>query len=524
MQYNELLSKEYLPAIFYFCLKKTGNVQEAEDLSADICLEILSALKRTGAPTHFSAWVWKIARNHFSKWVRRRRTVLERFSDCEDLSEEYPGNVNVEQDVILSEQLCLLRRELSLIRREYREVLVAHYLENQSVSKIAQKLSVPIGTVKTRLQNGRQKLKEGMDMTREFGVKSYRPEDIDIVLTAGNDRHNHVLPLISRMIPKNILLETYRNPSTIEQLSLELGVSAAYMEEEAGLLEKGELLIRENGKYQANFCIISREAQAEICEWLYRDIGEITEWIIKYLDARCAYFEQNHIRWHYAYRPLDDLKWAMLLHTVDGLWEEALKKLNLMPDERYPLHADGSDWIITGYEKYQGKRPPFVGLEGCMSKETGDYSTQVTMKKYELPFGEASLMPMIDERLALVLKKIVLEWPASGCDPSDLHMLTEYGYIKDGKPVVPVFARAFEQPDTDSALCSLKEVVLEKICAFLHDRCARILADCPVHLRNSAQIKNALRGFVLRGAVAEEAIKNGYLTNATPVCGVYMCI
>ena len=524
MQYNELLSEEYLPAIFYFCLKKTGNVQEAEDLSADICLEILSALKRTGAPTHFSAWVWKITRNHFSKWVRRRRTVLERFSDCEDLSEEYPGNVNVEQDVILSEQLCLLRRELSVIRREYREVLVAHYLENQSVSKIAQRLSVPIGTVKTRLQNGRQKLKEGMNMTREFGVRSYRPEDIDIVYTAGNDRQNHVAQLISRMLPKNILLETYRNPSTIEQLSMELGVSSAYMEEEAGLLEAGELLIRENGKYQTNFCIISREAQADICEWIYRDIGEITDRLIEYLNARCAYFEQNHIRWHYSFKPLDDLRWTMLLHTVDGLWEEALKKLNLMPDEQYPLHADGSDWIITGYERYRGKRPPFVGLEGCVSEETGDYSTQVIVKKYELPFGEESVMPMIDERLALALQKVVLEGTASACDPSDLHILEEYCYVKDGKPVVPVFTRAFEQPDTDSVLCTIRETVLDKICDLLRDRCTRILADCPAHLRDSVQIKNALRGFILRGAVVEEAVKNGYLTNAASACGVYMCV
>lgn len=524
MQYDELLSKEYLPAIFYFCLKKTGDVQEAEDLSADICIEILSALKRIGAPTHFSAWVWKIARNHYSKWAKRRRTVLERFSDHEDLLEEYPEETNIEQDVILSEQLCLLRRELSLIRREYREVLVAHYLENQSVSRIAQKLLVPIGTVKTRLQNGRQKLKEGMDMTREFGVKSYRPEDIDIVFTAGNDPHNHVSPLISRMIPKNILLETYRNPSTIEQLSLELGVSAVYMEEEAGLLEKGELLICENGKYQTNFCIISRDAQADICEWLYRDIGVITDRLIQYLDARCSYFEQNQIHWHYAYKPLNDLKWTMLLHTVDGLWEEALKKLNLMPDEQYPLHADGGDWIITGYEKYQGKRPPFIDLEGCISKETGDYSTQVTMKKYVLPFGEETVMPMIDERLALVLQKIVLEGDASDCDPSDLHTLTKYGYVKDGKPFIPVFTPVFEQPDTERILCDLREDVLRKICDFLRDRCARIFADCPAHLRDSAQIKNTLRGFVLRGAIAEEAVKNGYLTNATPACGVYMCI
>lgn len=159
-----------------------------------------------------------------------------------------------------------------------------------------------------------------------------------------------------------------------------------------------------------------------------------------------------------------------------------------------------------------------------MSQETGDYSTQVILKKYDLPLGREAVMPMIDERLALALQKIVLKGTASDCDPSDLHTLTEYGYVKDNKPDIPVFTPAFEQPDTDDTLCSLRETVLKKLCAFLRDRCARILADCPAHLRDSAQIKNALRGFILRGAVAEEAVRNGYLTNAAPVCGVYMCV
>lgn len=521
MQYDELLAKEYLPAIFYFCLKKTGSVQEAEELSADICVEILSSLKRTGAPTHFSAWVWKIARNRWSKWVKRRRIALETISEYEELSDD----IDLEQDSILSEQLSLLRRELSLVRREYREILVAHYLENQSISTIAERLSVPLGTAKTRLQKGRQKLKEGMDMTREFGVRSYQPEEVDIVFTAGFDRHNSVLPLIRRKIPQNILLETYRNPTTIEQLSLELGVASVYMEEEAGILVKGELLKCEGGKYQTNFCIISREAQADIYERLYQDIGNITDALIQYLTARTGYFDRNHITWNYGYTSFEASKWVMLLCTVDALWEEALKKLNQMPNEQYPLHADGSDWIITGYEKYHGKMPPFVSLEGCISEETGDYSNRVTMKKYEIPFGKVSAMPMIGERLALVLKNMA-QGNISDCSPTDLKTLTEYGYIKDGKPVVPIFTRAYEEPDTDSTVCAFREAVLEKVCDFLQYRNSRIIADCPEHLRNTVQVKNTLRGFVLRGAIAEEAVKSGYLTepDMAPSCGVYMCI
>lgn len=525
MQYHELLVSEYLPALFYFCLKKTGNVQDAEELSSDICYEILSSLKRRGAPSNFSAWVWKIARNCFSKWVKNRHTAFERMVNDEGYLERCSDETNVEQDVILFEQLCLLHRELSFIQREYREIFVAHYLENQSVSMIAQRLSVPVGTVKTRLQRGRQKLKEGMDMTREFGVRSYLPEEIDFVFTAGFDKYNRVSSLIGRKIPKNILLETYRNPSTIEQLSLELGISTTYMEEEVEILQKGELLKCERGTYQTDFCIISREAQADIYERLYKDIEDITDGIITYISARTAYLDKNHINWHHGCLVLDDLKWIMLLCAVDDLWEEALIRLELMPDEQYPLHADGSDWILTGYEKYNGKQPPFVGLEGCVSEETGKFSKKVKLKKYEIPFGKTSDMPMVGEHLALALQNVVLG-NINKCEAAELHNLAEYGYTDNGQPAIPVFTLAYEQPDTDETVRSLKEAVLKKLCDFLKYRSSRIIDDSPTHLRETPQARNSLRGFVLRGAVLEEAVKNGYLdeNRCTPNLGVYMCI
>lgn len=49
------------------------------------------------------------------------------------------------------EDAARLRRELAFIRREYREVVVAHCIEDRSVADIARRLSLPEGTVKTRL-------------------------------------------------------------------------------------------------------------------------------------------------------------------------------------------------------------------------------------------------------------------------------------------------------------------------------------------------------------------------------------
>lgn len=70
---------EYFEKLFYFCLKKTGDSHEAEELTSDITLNIVAALRKGTIPVNFPAWVWQIARNRYSIWADRRR--IQRESD-----------------------------------------------------------------------------------------------------------------------------------------------------------------------------------------------------------------------------------------------------------------------------------------------------------------------------------------------------------------------------------------------------------------------------------------------------------
>ena len=79
-------TENYMEKLFYFCLKKTGNNVEAEDLTQDIALQIITALNRGAIPTSFSAWVWQIARNRYSVWatVKHNRNESVTGSDIGD--------------------------------------------------------------------------------------------------------------------------------------------------------------------------------------------------------------------------------------------------------------------------------------------------------------------------------------------------------------------------------------------------------------------------------------------------------
>jgi len=61
-------TEQYMEKVFYFCLKKTGKSEEAEDLTQEIALCAIAALNKGTIPESFSAWVWKIARNRYAMW------------------------------------------------------------------------------------------------------------------------------------------------------------------------------------------------------------------------------------------------------------------------------------------------------------------------------------------------------------------------------------------------------------------------------------------------------------------------
>ena len=112
---NERLINEfaenYMEKLFYFCLKKTGNHIEAEDLTQDVALQIITALNKGTIPTSFFAWVWQIARNRYALWAKEKHNRNESVtgSDISDYEIEDKSE-NILDEMIHKEQLALLRR------------------------------------------------------------------------------------------------------------------------------------------------------------------------------------------------------------------------------------------------------------------------------------------------------------------------------------------------------------------------------------------------------------------------------
>lgn len=261
-----ILNNERLQKLFYFSLKRTGSRENAEDLSQSIVLEILHSHAKGYSPDNFDAWMWTIARRKYAQWVKEKHSRTTAFdpnhvSDIWDIA----CPVHLEEDLVKEEELSLLRRELSLLSREYRDITVAYYIDNRKVSDIAKTAHLPEGTIKRKLYESRKYLKEGMQMARTYGKRSYAPEDITFIINRSSTTDNVPYSLVQSLLSKNILLEAYTNPCTIEELSIALGVASPYLEEEISKLVEGQLLKKlSDGRYETDIIILDKETQQEL--------------------------------------------------------------------------------------------------------------------------------------------------------------------------------------------------------------------------------------------------------------------
>ena len=355
----EEFASSYMEKLFYFCLKKTGNSHDAEDLTSDIALNILSALEKGTLPTSFSAWVWRIARNRYSVWAERRHVARESVSGA-DVSEfeVADGDETLEEELIHRETLALLRRELAFISADYRNIVIAYYVDETRVQDIAKKLDLPEGTVKSKLFRARKILKEGMNMAREFGIRSYRPEDVDFS-SSGSQPSGLPWSAVQRKIPKNILLAASNNPSTAEELAMELGVALPYMEEEISLLHKATLLDKVDDKYVTSFFIIDKQTRLSIYHALRLGSKQRTGLFDKIAEDSMESIRALGI----APNGMSDgdIKWFLMPHLIDFCVEHT-EGYNIV----YPRKRWGDEtWGFIGYETVDMPENCGMGHNGC---------------------------------------------------------------------------------------------------------------------------------------------------------------
>ena len=156
----ELIVRQNWRKVFNVAYKFVGRHDEAEDLTQDIFLKIFKALATFDRRANFQTWIISISRNlcidHYRS-VRKERQTIARDVDAGDLqpasSDRGPYAAAEHQDL-----RALLRQALQTLPLTLRTAVIMRDLQELSYQEIADRLGLPEGTVKSRINRGRIEL------------------------------------------------------------------------------------------------------------------------------------------------------------------------------------------------------------------------------------------------------------------------------------------------------------------------------------------------------------------------------
>jgi RNA polymerase sigma-70 factor (ECF subfamily) len=154
----EQLFKKYAPRVKGYLVNLGAPNAAAEDLMQDAMVSVWRrAASYDGAKAKASTWIFVIARNAWIDRLRRERVALA-YRDSLIVSEE--SNDEAPDDATVRLQSSdEINAALDSLPEEQRRVVQLSFLEERTQSQIAEHLSLPLGTVKSRIRLALLKLR-----------------------------------------------------------------------------------------------------------------------------------------------------------------------------------------------------------------------------------------------------------------------------------------------------------------------------------------------------------------------------
>ena len=156
----DVLVRTYWRRVFNIAYKFVARYDDAEDLTQEIFVKLFRSLATYDRRAKFETWLTNVTRNLCIDHYRRRRREAERFTDEVD-----PDALQFEQlasapdaELARHDDIAAVRRALAKLPSPYREAVALRDVHELSYEEIAQRLQLPEGTVKSRINRGRKEL------------------------------------------------------------------------------------------------------------------------------------------------------------------------------------------------------------------------------------------------------------------------------------------------------------------------------------------------------------------------------
>ena len=162
--YNLLISR-WEKRVYNYLLRIVRNREEALDLSQDVFLKAYQNLRKLDDPARFAAWLFRIAHNEAFSAFRKRKPETDTLADspAEEASIANPAAFPIELSIAVT-------TALGKLTDDQRETVILKIYQGFKFEEIAEILSCPVSTVKSRLYTAFDVLKLQLAPLKSRGV------------------------------------------------------------------------------------------------------------------------------------------------------------------------------------------------------------------------------------------------------------------------------------------------------------------------------------------------------------------
>jgi RNA polymerase sigma-70 factor (ECF subfamily) len=161
-QYKLLIDK-YQNPIYRIILKITCDHEDALEVTQDVFIKAFESLKQYKAEFKFFSWVYRIAINSALQHIKKKNKKIR----LEDIKEKLKGIPNEETEE-KEERYKILDKAINELKNNYKDVILLKYYTDLSYAEISETLNIPEKTVKSRLFDARNLIKQKLAETEYF--------------------------------------------------------------------------------------------------------------------------------------------------------------------------------------------------------------------------------------------------------------------------------------------------------------------------------------------------------------------
>ena len=165
--------------VWRVCWHYTGDREASSDCAQDAMIRIWRGLESYRGDCAFESWVYRISANCCMDWLRKKKR--DRSVSMEPMKEQGfdPADTSpgTEDQVIAKDERRRLREAIALLPEDQREALVLTQLERVPYEEAARMLDTTEGTVKSRVNRAKAKLREILSSEGELSAAASVKKD-----------------------------------------------------------------------------------------------------------------------------------------------------------------------------------------------------------------------------------------------------------------------------------------------------------------------------------------------------------